>query len=758
LQNTLRTTKIAPARSGPFLMALAVLLLLAGAVGVGAGGEVLWWAGQEIIAAPLRLVALAALSLVPGLALLRLLLPRDHPLPLAFVLALAAGVSVALPPLLLLLFHLLHLPWNGVTTWGYLVVSAAVALLPIRPAPAAPSTSSKSSVKKIPSFVLAPPWYLVHRDRSGDIVGVLLAAVTIAALLLRLFVVRHLPTGLFGDSYHHTMIVQLLVDNEGLFRSWQPYAPLATLTYHVGFHANAALFHWVSNMSVVRSVLWCGQVLNALSVPLAFALVFALGSRMSALAPSTPARQSPSPRQAGGENGFSQRAALWAALLTGFVSVLPSYYVNWGRYTQLTGHLVLVVVVVGWMSFARATWLHMGPENAQQAPSPRWKSYSLVVILTAAMILTHYLVTLFAAAFVGSYLLVAILVQRSWRFAWLLTIRATLAVLLVLVVCGPWLLNLFGSYLMPNAASFVQEVPAPDQIARASALPDMVPLYARGVVLVGALVGLCVANWRRLWRVAMPGLWSILLVVCVVPHIVGLPATGLIDSLTGFGAFYLTLPVLASFALATMQEGSEAGLRWLRIPPVVGLVLAGGGALAIITWGSHWQRNVVDPSTQLVTPADMRAMVWIRQHTPPDSRFYVNSFPAYGGTLVAGTDAGWWLPLLAGRPSNLPPLTYGTEWGEEPYYLDRVNLLVEAVRGHPLTSTDPVSVDLTRPEARQTLRKAGIEYVYIGAHASPGPTAADHIDADRLRNDPAFHLVYNSRGVKIFQFRAMSEQ
>ena len=70
-----------------------------------------------------RVAALAGLYLLPGLALLRLLWPRDRALVLPARLALALGVSVALPPLLLLLFHLIHLPWGAAATWAYLLLA-----------------------------------------------------------------------------------------------------------------------------------------------------------------------------------------------------------------------------------------------------------------------------------------------------------------------------------------------------------------------------------------------------------------------------------------------------------------------------------------------------------------------------------------------------------------------------------------------------------------------------------------------------------
>jgi hypothetical protein len=145
-------------------------------------------------------------------------------------------------------------------------------------------------------------------------------------------------------------------------------------------------------------------------------------------------------------------------------------------------------------------------------------------------------------------------------------------------------------------------------------------------------------------------------------------------------------------------------------------------------------------------------MQWIRENTPADARFVINTFPAYAGTLAAGTDAGWWIPLLAQRATTLPPLTYGSEQGERPRYHQDVNALIKKLRGRDLTDATPQNVDLSRPVALKTLDSNAIGYVYIGAHPYPGHAFADWIDPDKLRASPFFRLVYERDGVEIFQF------
>jgi hypothetical protein len=178
-------------------------------------------------------------------------------------------------------------------------------------------------------------------------------------------------------------------------------------------------------------------------------------------------------------------------------------------------------------------------------------------------------------------------------------------------------------------------------------------------------------------------------------------------------------------------------------------IFAGLLALLLLAWGARWQMQSIDRSTQLVSAADVDAMAWVRTNTAPDARFLVNSFPAYSGYLVAGTDAGWWLPLLTGRETTLPPLTYGSERGPTPDYAHQVNSISAALRERALTDPRAVKVDLTTADALAVLRDHKISYVYSGAQDFP--TGVDRIDTKRLRTSAKFRLVYDRGGVQIFQ-------
>lgn len=683
------------------------------------------WTVQSLASLFVLLATCVVLYLIPGYAVLGILWPRDrNRLSAAEELGAALGVGFALPPLFIYLSRFVGLKWSAATVWGYLALAAVLLC-----APRLAGLARRRPIAWQERWP-RPAWALI-----------VLIAITVLALIVRLYTVREFRAGLFGDSVHHTLIVQLLLDNGGLFNSYQPYAPLSSFTYHFGFHANVAFYAWLTGTSATLSTLIVGQVMNAATVPLAYLLAaHVVGDR----------------RNGNDLLSISPLAGLWAAALTGFLNLMPAYYVNWGRYTQLAGQLVLPVVVVAWV-----TLLEQSHNAPLRAPSLRVQGslIALCVLLTACLMLTHYIVTIFAAVMVAAYLIALIVYRANLRDAARLAGPAVIAAGGALALALPWIINTFDGGLVRNTRLLIAAVDAA-RVASYATLTPITPTYLKPWMIWLAVIGLLIALARREWRPAMFAVWSVLIVMLVTPNTIGLPGNGVIDQFTAYIALYLTVLPLVGYALAVGQAWivdmlgrrirPTATLRPL-VRPTTQHALTTIIIAAICLWGTTWLRNVADPGQQMLTPADERAMAWIRENTPADARFVVNAFPAYGGSLIAGTDGGWWITLLTGRKTNLPPMVYGSErWERDTFYAE-TNRLAEALRGRPLRDSTPVRIDLTTPDNLARLRAAGLSYVYSGANATPGRDRADWIDVDALRASRAFRLIYERDGVQIFQ-------
>ena len=682
-------------RVGKWMTRCAVTPLLLtlgwiGALTLLGSPDVLWWALSN--AGRLALLAGSALALwvAPGMALIRLLW-RDHNLSMIEHIGVALGVGAALPPLLLLAMDIVNLPWNRTATVAYVALAVMIWLFTIW----RQASRAGDERRNVPLRL------------SGSVTAVMVGLVVLA-LIARLYTTRNLLVGANVDSYHHTLIVQLLVEHQGLFRSWEPYAPLVTFTYHYGFHASAAFLHWLTGIPVTQAVLDAGQMMNAATL----LAVFALTVRLTG----------------------SSVAGMWAALIVGFYNTLPAFLVFWGRTTSLTSHVVLAIVLVMWMA-------------AIETERHDWRLIALTAIVSAGLALCHYQTTILAAPMILVYLLVIRL--HSPPDAILATLGRVVAIgagagLLIL----PWMLNVSSGHLDRNVAHLT----GPATVARQmfeSTIPAVAPLFLKGPVIGAAIGGMLLAGRQRLWRALLPAGWTLAMLATVMPHVIGLPGTGVVDG--GFIAmtFYLMAAPLAGMTLAAVCTALERVASRLIFVPIVVLIV-------VSAWGVGWQRNLVSDYMRMVTPADVQAMAWVREHTPPDARFVVNSYPIYSGDMVAGVDAGWWIPFFARRQTNVPPMTYGSELAADPQYAAEIHALARDLRRRPLTDVRGVLVDLTLPETIERLRAAGYTYVYSGAQllAGPGPlvfAAPDRIDTARLRTSPHFRLVYDHGGVEIFE-------
>jgi hypothetical protein len=331
--------------------------------------------GRAVLEGIGLLAVAALLYLVPGYALVAWLW-RPHPSPGGYAatpspllttgqergggrgwgevwparMALAVGLSLALYPLLLLWTDLVGLHLGPLYAWGPVLLGLAALAWRYR------------------RWRPRQGWEALRAWARSDALWPDLALVVILALVfgVRLLVVRTLDAPMWGDSYQHAVIAQLLVDNGGLFDSWEPYTPYRGLTVHFGFPAAVALLSWMTGLEIPRATLLTGQLVNGLAVltlyPLAVRL--ARGNRW---------------------------AGVGAVLVAGLLSPMPAYYVNWGRFAQLAGQAVLPV----------ALWLLWEGVDRERVA---WGPLLLAGLALGGMILHYYRMPFYYATFVLAWL------------------------------------------------------------------------------------------------------------------------------------------------------------------------------------------------------------------------------------------------------------------------------------------------------------------------------------------------------------------
>lgn len=704
----------------------------------------------------ISLLLYALIIMLPGAAVYGLL-ARWLPAPIsAMPLLTSLGLGLALWPLLLLYTTLLHVPAGSIWLYALLLLSAA----------------------------------LIYRQRiyfnlqRPTLEVVLLGVALLAALAVRLYFIRDLQAPLYGDSVHHTIVTELIVDHGGVPSDYLPYIPLISYTYHFGFHTQAALLIWASGIDAPTSVLYVGQALNALTVLAGYYLSAGL---------FYPAR-------------WAKWAGLVSAMVTGLVSTMPAFYANWGRYTQLAGQAILPFAMVALVAAINPSSPISG-EGRGGGLRQRWPLIITNIILIVGLFLSHYRVLIFYTAWVVVVLLWRLTIAAPGAKAALVegtgspplaamqhgfdpeqivqgersqprtggSIVASLVTMLIiglgaLLVALPWLLNLYHNYFgglvdrlknvtddylaTYNTGSALAELGWPLQL-----------LAALGIVLALAL---SLAAWkraalRRLHLSALAvGLWAGLLYVVANPRQFHLPGAGAVNNFAVGIMLYIPAALLIGYLVGWLLNllGNLAPLRVaggraraaLAVAYVVACIALAFAPPTDTQGQGMFTAKQPDSYSVLVKPADLTAIRWLGQHSVTNDKVLIAAVPAreFAGKAVVGIDGGTWVPTLAKRQVSAPALVAGGERAQDPNLQTDVYSLT--IAAWPLTNK-PTQYNSTQPNGFPTaatyaaLQQAGITMLYSAADSA-------FWRLDYLNSTPQhFTRVYNVDGVQIFRIK-----
>jgi hypothetical protein len=571
-------------------------------------------------------------------------------------LALALGLSFSLSALLALIFFKFHWPLSG---RGVLVFYAIVG-----------------------GTVLAG--WLVNRPVPRlNSRAIALFALFTALIAWRFFQVRGLAFPPWVDAPHHVLIIRKILETGILPADLNPYLPV-TFYYHFGFHVVTALFAGISGLPLEKAALGMGQILNAV-VSLS---VYSLGRVVWS-----------DPRRAG-----------VAALLTALVSQMPAYYATWGRYTLISGLVLLPLAMAALL------------ENRESGRD----IYKIIfqMILVAGTMLAHYfagfLLLLFVLVFFGE----GIGLAYAGKVRWGQVLKAPLAGLLGgLVLIVPWLLTIrssaekyVGAALTPSGSS-MDQVYFPGYVEY---LFHLLGPWRNYFLLAGALVG-CFWALRDL-RIRAIAAWGLLLSLGVLSW-----GFRLLPFRPDHFAIILFLPACltvchGAFEILAGRESSGRGNKGKKF----GLIILGSFCL----WGLVETAVIIRPITILAGMDDLRAVRWVKEKTPLESRFLIDVTP-WEWDLYRGTDGGWWITPLTGRWTSLPSLFY--TFGEKELVEEVNRRAVRTLQTRP-----------GEPSWWRFLREEGITHIYshLGAEALP---------PESLLSCPGLKMEYHQGQVYIFK-------
>ena len=623
--------------------------------------------------------------LLPGLAWLVLFRDRDQD-PLE-QLAGVIGISIALTALTALGFFIAGWKFSTAGLVGIYAVLAVVIVgsLAYRRLFPKDSILSDSAINEMQqgesrgllprSSRVIPPW--IRFALLGGILCLIVA--------YRFYQVRDLVVPPWVDSVHHVVIVQAFLENRGIPNTLDPYLPIP-FYYHYAFHALSAAFAALAQDPTHQAVLLVGQILNA-AVALA---TYRLGKALW---------------------GDWRRAGL-GLLLIGFVSQMPAYYATWGRYTLLTGMVLLPLAMATTQDI-----LHKGASRSRLAT---------LTVLVAGLLLSHYYAAILLAIFlvfsIGQALISDFWAgQRGKRESWWpLIFSGAVGFLLA----APWLYHMWG-YAQNDVK--VGVVSLSMQAMEDSYYPGYLSYIwhllgprRNYFFLLISLGGLPIAMRRRKTRAF--AIWALVLGLLTLPW-----GVHLAPFRPDHAAIVLFLPAALMLAdlIVTAIEWL-ATTRFSRIAVPVTLLLV----VALITWGAWDTRKIVNPATILATPNDLRAIVWIETNVPESARFLINvTHWQYGS--YRGVDGGWWIGPLTGRETLLPAVVY--LMGDR-QYVQQVNEY--AKQASELQGCSPEFWDL--------VSRASITHIYLNQDKGS-------LKAENLQNCPNLALVYQEGEISIYQ-------
>jgi hypothetical protein len=608
----------------------------------------------------LRLLVTLTLMIGPGLALSGLLRhPRQQGV-IQFA-ATTGAFTVACWPLFSLWFSTLSLRWHSV-----LFITVALAGWAIA----------------VALFIRNRSWRSLYPSRGS----VLLLTMLIGHALLSLAALRGLYAGPGIDSYHHTLVSQLFVDQAGLPDNYAPYAPLVTFRYHFGFHSLTGAVSMLSGIPVMVLTPVLGQLAQtgAMLSLAGFALTLSGRARVAAL----------------------------AILLAGFVSPLPAAVANWARYPQLTGMIVLPVL----LSYIWV-WLRDGAPRRVIVAS---------ALFAAGLGLVHYRVSLFAGIGIASACLIWLWAEPARRVRML----SGLAVLIALtaLLYAPWPARLIAtrytgvgftlSAIESAGAAFFDIGRLGPWVLNHPALPALLALTA-----VAAVLAVVRRTRTELWLLA----WSVMAVVASSPYVL----SEYMDTVSVAISLYAPLAVLIAISINDLIDRAP---QTRVLAHALERTAAAVGVLAALSLAPT-QLGVVEHGNTWVRPDDIRAARWIQQNTPADARFAGSVFAFdYSPKWVLASDSAYWLPLTAQRQSSILPMIYDIE---------------KAANAEPdsrMASLLAMGNNFATETAARALKTAGVTYLFVGER--PGG-----IDVSALAHSPHYTLVFESGRVRVFQLR-----
>ncbi len=473
-----------------------------------------------------------------------------------------------------------------------------------------------------------------------------------------------------------------------------PYDSASLNMYHLGLYALSAPLQLLAGIPAHSALLWMGQILNGLCGVGVFLLLDRKLGRLSAIA---------------------------GMVIAGLVSMMPAYYFNWGRYTQVGSQsILLIAALVSWEAIH--AWRKEWPVN---------KAGLVFLTLLAGMLNAGVFLIHFQVGGYALPLLVVIAVSeliqaiKEKRRFWLTLLAGVVIAAISVVLILPALLPAFATYYGIRATAAPEDVTGLKTIFYFSwegVYAQTGKLWFLILALLGLLIGLTKKPRELVW---VTFAWFLLLMAEGFSYLWNSPLLAFTNLSGILIMLYLPISLVVGSAAQAIFAWTPKPLRIITELVLLAVIVAGG------VWGAVKRMEMLEPARQLMTVEDEQAMAWIATNTPEGAVFAINS-EFWLPLNPLGTDGGYWITYFTGRKTTTGLML--SSFSEDVYQI--------------VDNSKTVMNLYENPTLVEGLCEFGIDYIYIGARP---PSNGRSFDIEKLLTITGVESLFQTEKVQVLR-------
>jgi hypothetical protein len=525
-------------------------------------------------------------------------------------------------------------------------------------------------------------------------------------MFTRFWIIRDHPYPAWSDSLHHAILTRLTAVQGQLPTTMESYFPIPLDQYHLGLYSLTATTQWLAQVPAHTALLWTAQALNGLC---GLGVYLVLDRKVGRL------------------------GAVVGAAVVGLWSHQPAWYVNWGRFTQLSSQTILLIAwLVTWEAIA--SWSLSWQEHRIQI---LWNT-AFAALLTSVVFLLHFRVAVFYLPLLAMSVVWELWKARKKGVFPSVFLGITLIGVLALILITPTLWKAMRVHIS-TSLEYAQMDLAPDEISAAveqffkyewSSVPLLVAQpWLLWIACFGAVIGL----WKLNKLVIASFVWIVVLYSLGNSYVWGISFL----NFTNLGAVLIMLYLPIGLIVGSMMETLALyNQRW-RDYYTQGIIAL---TLVIGFTTSHIRATDIDLSRYFITSADIEAMQWIKDNTPEDALFAVNTH-FWLSQAPHGTDAGYWIPYFTGRRTTAGVML--------------LNLASQEYKSKIVSMSQSVMRLENDDRALSGLQAQGVDYIYIGQR---GDFFGSGLKPEQLKQIQELELLYQNADVAIFRISSVESR